>query len=76
MKFTHCDHDQVEAMFAGLQLGHPPYKINGTMAHIEEDYKLVPRSASQQRVRNELARLGRRASPEVSRALIEAGVRN
>jgi hypothetical protein len=71
--FTNCDHDQIEAMFMGLQLGHARHKIDSTQAHIEEEFF---HDTSQMRVRakRELQRISRHVEPGMKHALREAGI--
>lgn len=72
-RFTPCDHDQIEAMFCGLQLDHPRHKIDATMRHIEEEYDHnIP--AKRVRAKRELQRLARHSDPVTKYALIEAGI--
>ena len=72
-RFSACDHDQIEAMFCGLQLDHPRHKIDATMRHIEEEYDHnIP--AKRHRATRELQRLARHSDPQMKYALIEAGI--
>lgn len=68
-----CDHDQIEAMFCGLQLDHPRHKIDATMRHIEEEYDHnLPAKCI--RAKRELQRLARHSDPLMKYALLEAGI--
>lgn len=72
-KFNQCDHDQIQAMFCGLQLDHPRHKIDATMRNIEEEFDHdIP--ARQKRAKRELQRMARHSDPLTKYALIEAGI--
>lgn len=68
-KFNQTDHDQIGAMFAGLQLGHSSHRIDNTMRDIEDRAFRPKQFAS-----NKLRWLTKKATPDVRINLREAGI--